>query len=166
MTGVQTCALPISLNRLEQKRLNDLVFVQYNLRLKRNQLMNKRPDTDPIVLDDIDPNLEWVVETQPPKFGDDIDVELEDLLEILLDADPLLSMASIHTGVDPEIAYMVGTSQPGPRSYSRRRRRHSTNTTTSVVDDFDLEEPETCFCNCNFERYFVVYYHCILLYSR
>ena len=42
-------------NRLEQKWLNDLVFVQYNLRLRHNQLLNNRPDTDPIVLDDIDP---------------------------------------------------------------------------------------------------------------
>ena len=43
--------------------------------------MSKRPDTDPIVLDDIDPNSDWVVETQPPEFGDDIDVELEDVLD-------------------------------------------------------------------------------------
>jgi hypothetical protein len=42
-------------NRLEQKRLNDLVFVQYNLWLRRNQFLNKRPDIDPIVLDDVDP---------------------------------------------------------------------------------------------------------------
>ena len=45
-------------NRLEQKRLNDLVFVQYNLRLRQNQLMSKTPDLDPIVLDDIDPTSE------------------------------------------------------------------------------------------------------------
>ena len=42
-------------NRLEHKQLNDLVFVQYNLRLRRNQLMSKTPNLDPIVLDDIDP---------------------------------------------------------------------------------------------------------------
>ena len=84
--------------------------------------MSKRPDTDPIVLDDIDPNSEWVVETQPPEFGDDIDVELEDLLDVPLDADPLLPMPSVHTGVDPEIALqgMVGASRPGNRTYSRR----------------------------------------------
>ena len=79
-------------NRLEQKRLNDLVFVQYNVRLKRNQLMNKRPDTNPILLDDIDPTSDWVVETQEPEFGVDLDAELEDLLEVPLDAGPLLPM--------------------------------------------------------------------------
>ena len=41
-------------NRLEQKRLNDMVFVQYNLRLKRNQLQNKTPESCSIFLDDGD----------------------------------------------------------------------------------------------------------------
>ena len=107
--------------------------------------MSKRPDTDPIVLEDIDPNSEWVVETQPPEFGDDIDVELEDLLDVPLDANPLLSMPSTHTGVDPEIAMpgMAGTSRPRPHTYSRQRHRHLASTTTSLADDFDPEEPET-----------------------
>lgn len=62
-------------NHLEQKWLNDLVFVQYNLRLRRNQLLNKRPDTDPIVLEDVDPTSDWVVDTQSPEFGIDYDLE-------------------------------------------------------------------------------------------
>ena len=86
--------------------------------------MSKRPDTDPIVLDDIDPKSEWVVETQPPEFGVDLDVEMENLLDVPLDADPLLSMPSVHTGVDAEIERalpgMAGTSRSGPRTYSRR----------------------------------------------
>jgi hypothetical protein len=64
-------------NRLEQKRLNDLVFVQYNLRLRRNQLLNKRLDTDPIVLDDVDPTSDWVAETHPPEFDVDHDIEID-----------------------------------------------------------------------------------------
>ena len=64
-------------NRLEQNRLHDLVFVQYNLRLRRNQLMNKRPDTDPIVLDDIDPTSDWLVETQEPEFDPNFGIELD-----------------------------------------------------------------------------------------
>ena len=61
-------------NRLEQKQLNDLVFVQYNLRLRQNQLMSKTPDLDPIVLDDIDPTSEWV-ETEDPVFEADFDFD-------------------------------------------------------------------------------------------
>jgi hypothetical protein len=64
-------------NRLEQKRLNDLVFVQYNLRLRCNQLLNKRLDSDPIVLDDVDPTSDWVVETHPPEFDVDYDLEVD-----------------------------------------------------------------------------------------
>ena len=79
-------------NCLEQKRLNDLVFVQYNLRLRRNQLLNKRPDSDPIVLEDIDPTSDWVVESRPPEFDPDEDLdelELEHPLQhVQLNADP------------------------------------------------------------------------------
>jgi len=60
-------------NCLEQKQSNDLVFVQYNLQLRRNQLINRRPDLDSIVLDDIDPSSKWV-ETQPAKFDVDFDI--------------------------------------------------------------------------------------------
>eukprot|EP00253_Pinus_taeda_P022689 PITA_22689 len=63
-------------NRLEQKRLNDLVFMQYNLRLTRNQMMNKTPDLDPIVLDDIDPTSKWVEETEDPVFEVDFDISM------------------------------------------------------------------------------------------
>ena len=55
-------------NRLDKKQLNDLVYFQYNLRLRHNQLLNKRPDSDPIVLEDIDPTSNWVVESHPTEF--------------------------------------------------------------------------------------------------
>jgi hypothetical protein len=54
-------------NHLEKKRLNDLVFVQYNLQLRCNQLLNKRPDSNPIVLDDVDPTSNWAVENSPTR---------------------------------------------------------------------------------------------------
>ena len=83
-------------NRLEQNQLNDLVFVQYNLRLRRNQLLNKRLDTDPIVLEDVDPTSDWVVEAQSPEFDIDYDLEVEmeladDAVAHQLDADPLVA---------------------------------------------------------------------------
>ena len=65
--------------------------MQYNLQLRRNQLLNKRPDTDPIVLDDIHPNSEWVVEIQSVEFESDFDIEVEDESRWdALDADPLV----------------------------------------------------------------------------
>src|SRR3984957_6165325 len=73
-------------NRLDQKQLNDLVYVQYNLRLRRNHLLNKIPDSDPIVLEDIDPTSDWVVESCPAEFDPDddlgLDLDMETSVEI------------------------------------------------------------------------------------
>jgi len=122
-------------NRLEQKRLNDLVFVQYNLRLRRNQLLNKRPDTDPIVLDDVDPTSDWVVETEEPELDVDFDLEVEALLVDEphdTNVDPLL--ASAH-GVDP-VPDMPGSSRP-PASGSRRKGKRPCSASIAVVDDLE-----------------------------
>eukprot|EP00253_Pinus_taeda_P006414 PITA_06414 len=64
-------------NRLDQKQLNDLVYVQYNLRLRHNQMLNKSPDSDPIVLEDIDPTSDWVVESHPAEFASDEDIDYD-----------------------------------------------------------------------------------------
>jgi hypothetical protein len=117
-------------NRLEQKRLNDLVFVQYNLRLRRNQLLNKRPDSDPIVLDDVDPTSDWVAETHPPEFDVDHDLEAELAGQVQMDADPLLG----PRGPIP-VSDMAGPSgTAGRRSrcrIPRVPRRGRTRTTTA-----------------------------------
>ena len=77
--------------------------MQYNLRLRRNQLMNKRPDTDPIVLDDIDPTSDWLVETQEPEFDPDFDIELDATGDLTMEADPLLPVpSSVHADADVE----------------------------------------------------------------
>jgi len=77
--------------------------VQYNLRLRRNQLMNKRPDTDPIVLDDIDPTSDWLVETQEPEFDPDFDIELDAAGDLTMEADPLLPVpSSVHVDAGVE----------------------------------------------------------------
>jgi hypothetical protein len=119
-------------NRLEQKRLNDLVFVQYNLQLRRNQLLNKRPDTDPIVLDDVDPTSNWVVETHPPEF-DDHDLEMELAGQAQMDADPLLGPRSSIS-----VSNMAGPSgTAGSRSHCRIPRvpRRGRTTTASAASE-------------------------------
>ena len=71
--------------------------MQYNLRLRRNQLMNKRPDTDPIVLDDIDPTSDWLVEIQEPEFDPYFDIELDAAGDLTMEAYPLLPVpSSVH----------------------------------------------------------------------
>ena len=72
-------------------------------------MLNKRPDTDIIVLDDIDPSLEWVEESHPNEFEVDFDVNLR-----------LILISSIELGgVDPNADLVVeptarGNEKPGP----------------------------------------------------
>jgi hypothetical protein len=109
--------------------------VQYNLRLKRNQLLNKRPDTDPIVLDDVDPTSDWVAETHPPEFDVDHDLEMELAGQAQMDVDPLLG----PRGPIP-VSDMAGPSgTAGRRSHCRiprvPRRGHTHTTTASAASE-------------------------------
>eukprot|EP00253_Pinus_taeda_P008053 PITA_08053 len=118
-------------NRLEQKRLNDLVFVQYNLRLRRNQMMSKTPDLDPIVLDDIDPTSEWVEETEDPVFEADFDIDMAlagDEANYVAALEPG-SVAASRKGKEP----MEGTSRQG------RQTRASIRSTSIVIGVIDTE---------------------------
>ena len=51
--------------RLDTQRLNDLVYVSYNLQLWMKQL-EKKPEVEAISLDDIDTNAAWRVEIEEP----------------------------------------------------------------------------------------------------
>eukprot|EP00253_Pinus_taeda_P006020 PITA_06020 len=118
-------------NHLEQKRLNDLVFVQYNLRLRRNQMMSKTLDLDPIVLDDIDPTSEWVEETDDPVFEADFDIDMAlagDEADYVA-ASELGSVAASRKGKEP----MEGTSRVGLQT------RASIRSTSIVIGGIDTE---------------------------
>jgi len=57
-------------NKLAQKRMNDLVFVQYNLRL-RNKQLEGTSSSKAIELHEVDPTSEWIVVTGESTSGDD-----------------------------------------------------------------------------------------------
>ena len=63
-------------NRLEHERLEKLVFIYYNLRMLTKQVQPK--DTDPILLDTIDLESDWVVKEEAPDLSW-LDEEIEDL---------------------------------------------------------------------------------------
>lgn len=111
-------------NKLEQKKLNDLVFVQYNQRLHARHLRVQQSDYDPISLDDIDDCNEWIA--NPPENEDFVD-EGEDL-----------------TWLDVEIAAGVNEEE-GPSTRAGTKKRHlgkgkSTATSHSInVRDVDSE---------------------------
>ena len=53
--------------KLGTQRLNDLVYVYYNLRLWVKQI-DKEPDIEAISLDNIDTTSQWRVEIQDPEM--------------------------------------------------------------------------------------------------
>uniref|UniRef100_A0A7N2R4S6 BED-type domain-containing protein n=1 Tax=Quercus lobata TaxID=97700 RepID=A0A7N2R4S6_QUELO len=61
-------------NRLEHQRLNDLVFVHYNYRLKE-RVKRKKFNFDPIDYASIDKTEFWVVEDEEPPFLDHEEIE-------------------------------------------------------------------------------------------
>ena len=63
--------------------------------------MNKIHDMDPIVLDDIYPTLDWVVETQEPEFGPNFNIEVDVLGNVSLEVDRLfLILSLVHASVE------------------------------------------------------------------
>ena len=66
-------------NKIDKETLNDLVYINYNLKLAR-QMRTKPLESDPIQFDDIDMTSEWVEESenQSPtqwldRFGSSLD---------------------------------------------------------------------------------------------
>ncbi|XVE58416.1 hypothetical protein DITRI_Ditri04bG0168200 [Diplodiscus trichospermus] len=65
-------------NKIDKETLNDLLYINYNLRLARQ--MRTKSEADPIQLDDIDMTSEWVEESENPsptqwldRFGSALD---------------------------------------------------------------------------------------------
>eukprot|EP00253_Pinus_taeda_P021403 PITA_21403 len=125
---------------------------------RRNQLLNKRPDSDPIVLEDIDPTSDWVVESHPAEFDHDEDldldldieasVELEHAIQLNADPDPPASISQ------PARTPVAGASSAQPRQKRSRistlsqlasvavaQPASGTTSTVAVGDDDDDEEP-------------------------
>ena len=96
-------------------------------------MLNKRPNTTPITLEDIDPNSEWVVEIQSAEFESDFDNELS---WDALDANPLVPTPR-DTSADPDITGSGGTSTSGIRRPSRASRA-----SIRVVDVLEGESSE------------------------
>ncbi|CAL5332706.1 unnamed protein product [Camellia sinensis] len=52
-------------NRLHEKRMNDLVFVMYNLKLRQRH-KNRQAIMNPLCLDDVPSDDEWITEREKP----------------------------------------------------------------------------------------------------
>ncbi|KAL0301316.1 UNVERIFIED_CONTAM: hypothetical protein Sradi_6408400 [Sesamum radiatum] len=118
-------------NRLEQKRLNDLVYIKYNRVLRRRY--NARDIIDLIALDDIDKSNEWLFGRLNHSDGDD-DKENARLYE-----DDDLTWGDV-SGVD-EDAY----------AFRHRKRLHLSDE-EEEVNFFDMDEEDLDCYKSNSDR--------------
>lgn len=88
-------------SRLEHSRLNDLVFVRYNLKLQERILRKSRAALDPISLDNIDLLGEWVSEEPALLDGDDFNWESIDAPFATMSVSEEEELASV---ADPDVA--------------------------------------------------------------
>ena len=56
-------------NRLSVQKMNRLVFVHYNLRIRIREILDS--DTSLITLEEVDPESEWITEATDPVFDDE-----------------------------------------------------------------------------------------------
>ena len=101
-------------------------------------MLNKRLDSDPIVLEDIDPKSDWVVETCPPEFDSDEDIgvgmDFDTQVEVMLNANPLVA--------DPIPSPPVAGADTSSSQPQRRRitRLSHGGRAIVLVEDVDSEE--------------------------
>lgn len=106
---------------MEQKRLNDLVFIKYNQKLKARY--DSRNVIDPICLDDLDDCNEWLT------GGDVENVNAEQ--EFVFDEDDGLTWG--------DVANASGINEP--RQHTRQATASSSRSRTLLFDESDEEVP-------------------------
>jgi hypothetical protein len=106
-----------------------MVFVQFNLKLRRNQLLNKTLESNNIFVDDVDPSSNWVMETQPAAFDN------EDLSWMDLDPQPH------KENVCSDVATVSFLSGPGESNQARNPPVESTH--VEDVDDDSESKSES-----------------------
>jgi hypothetical protein len=104
-------------NRLSVQRLNDLVFVHYNLRLRTRQIL--AADSSPIILGEIDPESEWLTEDPDAAVFTEEDHEWVDQVDREAEA---VAMAEEEA-----------RARPGTRRRTRARTEQATDTGPSDV---------------------------------
>ncbi|XP_057851132.2 uncharacterized protein LOC131061452 [Cryptomeria japonica] len=110
-------------NRLSVERLNDLVFVHYNLRLRTRQILDD--DSSPITLEEVDPESDWLTESTDPVFTDE-DLEWVDQADREAEAAAMAEEEDRARSGTAPMATQTGTSQAenmatqSSRTYLRR----------------------------------------------
>ena len=126
-------------NRLEHKRLNDLVYVQYNRKMAvRFQKRHEKGagSFDPLCLEDFDWNNEWVdVDAEPVHNGRGLEITWDQV-------DEAVGASQMYRGRNfPRVAH--GDATNIDRTYTRRRSAAATapiRRTYEPQEDEDMED--------------------------
>ncbi|KAL6491726.1 Serine/threonine protein phosphatase 2A 55 kDa regulatory subunit B beta isoform [Orobanche gracilis] len=135
-------------NRLEHQRLNALVFVKYNFKL-RERSIRRRDKIDPIVVDEIDSDDEWITEKEDPVLpegsrwlendelflGDPIMTVPSDPFDSLLDSDK-----RVEEHVDREVEDLIMPSRKRVSEGSSRGKEKQLRVVRLVDEDVEIEE--------------------------
>ncbi|GMP56541.1 hypothetical protein CsSME_00020983 [Camellia sinensis var. sinensis] len=121
-------------NRLEQQRLNDLVFIKYNRQLRRRYDM--RDTLDPIALTNIDESNEWLVGRTDGEEDEDNDNVFDD--ENLMWRD--VARAS---GVRERNKRTRSTTSKTPSSSRARPRGSRSSNARQLIDEEEADSEET-----------------------
>nr|XP_023900900.1 uncharacterized protein LOC112012749 [Quercus suber] len=129
-------------NRLEHKRVNDLVFVHYNLRLRERNIQRNKYALDPISLDNIDLMGDWVAEEPALLNPDDINWDClnEPVGMVNVEEDAELETIDVDDDDDDEhgltnLAMGAGTPKHSETSSSRRASIGDRESGSALVAD-------------------------------
>ncbi|XP_075498435.1 uncharacterized protein LOC142536911 [Primulina tabacum] len=134
-------------NRLEQKRLNDLLFIKYNRALRRG--CDSRDTIDLIILTEVDDVNEWLLgrlEDEEPDFvRDGDDLTWQDVgIVVGVDEAPYTLRKSKGVALASKAATSIPTgSSKTATSKSRGKKQIETSSTLNFIDDddeFDFDE--------------------------
>ncbi|XP_059284199.1 uncharacterized protein LOC132037667 [Lycium ferocissimum] len=123
------------INRLEHCRINALVYVRYNTRLRERSIKRKMHKIDPILVDEVDSDDEWITEREEEPVLPEEPLWLDE--ENLFDVD-VIKMVSctpyedelIHdTTID--VGSTQNTSESGPFNKKQKVAEISANFATS-----------------------------------
>ncbi|XP_059294892.1 uncharacterized protein LOC132047945 isoform X2 [Lycium ferocissimum] len=104
-------------NRLEHCRINALVYVRYNTRLREWSIKRKMHKIDPILVDEVDSDDEWITEREDPVLPEEpswldeenlFDVDVIKMVSCTPYEDELINDTTIDVGSTQN------TSESGP----------------------------------------------------
>lgn len=124
-------------NRLEQVRLNNLVYVKYNRALRRRY--NIRDTIDPISLTNIDDSNEWLI-GKPEEEEDDYVFEDDDLTWDVVARASGVEEPMHHTRQSTSRVIPTPTPTPTPRLTKRSIIASSSSPNMDEDIDVDYEE--------------------------